>query len=352
MATKEKHYSHFSAHERDRLAVLCAEGKSARHIARILRRSPSSICREIHRNARRRGYFARAAQDRAASRKSAASRRPRLKSPRLRSYIDAKLRLRWSPELIAGRVRLDLPGFSISHEAVYQWIYAQARHLIRFLPKVHRKRMRRGYVKGKHSKPRIPGRTPISKRPASVALRRVPGHWEVDTVGNYKTRRVLLVIHERKTRLTKLRILARRGSAELRRSLVAALRSLPPSLRRSLTFDNGTENCDHLLINDTLGTRSFFCAPFHSWEKGSIENSNGILRLVIPKSYNLNGLSHARLRQIERWLNSRPKKCLAFRTPAELFKPLTHCKIVRKTLRSNNPAKRRRKIGGDRTAQE
>src|SRR6266478_5596374 len=126
MATKKKCYSHFSADERDHLAVLCAEGKS------------------IRRNARSRGYFARAAQDRALSRKSAASRRPRLKSRRLRHYVETRLRLRWSPELIAGRLPRDLPGFSISHEAIYQWIYSQARHLIGFLPKVHRKRMRRG----------------------------------------------------------------------------------------------------------------------------------------------------------------------------------------------------------------
>lgn len=343
MATKSKCYTHFSAHERDRLAVLRAEGKSIRQIARILRRSPSSVSRELRRNARRHGYLPRAAQERACSRKSAASRRPRLKSPLLRQYVEARLLERWSPELIAGRVPLDLGAVSISHEAIYQWIYSQARHLIDFLPKVHRQRRRRGYVKGKHSKPRIPGRTPISKRPASVALRRVPGHWEVDTLGNHKTRRVLLVIHERKTRLTKLRLLARRGSAEVRRGLIAALRGLPPSLRRSLTYDNGTENCDHLLVNSKLGTRSFFCAPFHSWEKGSIENSNGILRLVIPKSFNLNALSHAHLRRIERWINARPKKCLHFRSPGELFKPLTRCKSSSKNIRSRHPVKRRRK---------
>jgi IS30 family transposase len=352
MATKTKCYAHFSAHERDRLAVLHAEGKSRREIARLLRRSPSSVSREILRNARRHGYLARDAHDRAYSRKSAASRRPRLKSKRLRQYVEARLRERWSPELIAGRVPLDLANVSISHEAIYQWIYSQARHLIDFLPKVHRQRRRRGYVKGKHSKPRIPGRTPISERPPEVALRRVPGHWEVDTLGNHKTRRVLLVIHERKTRLTLLRLLVRRGSAEVRRGLIAALRPLPPSLRRSLTYDNGTENCDHLLVNRKLDTRSFFCAPFHSWEKGSIENSNGILRLVIPKNYNLNRLSHARLRRIERWINARPKKCLAFRSPGEIFKLLTRCKSGSKTIRSRHPAKRRRKIGGDRPAKE
>lgn len=318
-------YSHFSPDERDQLAVLRAEGASLRHIASILRRSPSSLSRELRRNSApiyKGAYFSRRAQLRADARKSSASHRPRLKSPSLRCYVEAKLRLRWSPELIAGRISRDLPALSISYEAIYQWIYADARHLIPFLPKSHRKRMRRGFVRGKHSKSHIPQRVPISKRPQSVDSRRFAGHWEVDTAGNHKTHRVLLVVHERKTRLTKLRFLARRGASELRRSVIRVLGPLPPQLRRSLTYDNGSENCEHLLINKRLGTRSFFCAPFHSWEKGSIENTIGILRLLLPKSLNLDALSSTHLRGIERWINNRPKKCLAFRTPAELFRRL------------------------------
>lgn len=351
MATRKSRYTHLSADERDRLAVLRAEGLSLRQISRLLRRSPSSLSRELRRNCVTVRYFARVANLRSQSRRSSASRRPRLNSRVLRRYVAAKLRLRWSPELIAGRIRLDLPGLSVSHEAIYQWVYADARQFIPFLPKSHRKRMRRGYVKGKHSKLHIPQRVPIAQRPASVALRRSVGHWEVDTVGNHKTHRVLLVIHERKTRLTKLRILARRGAVDLRRSLVKALRPLPPQLRRSLTYDNGSENSEHLLINKSLGTRSYFCAPFHSWEKGSIENAIGILRRVLPKSFNLRTLSRRRLQKIERWINSRPKKCLTFRTPAEVFPP-NRCKLPRAPLRSSHPAKRRRPTGGDRPAKE
>jgi IS30 family transposase len=211
--------------------------------------------------------------------------------------------------------------------------------------------MRRGYVKGKHSRLHIPQRVPIAQRPASIDARSTVGHWEVDTVGNRKTRRALLVIHERKTRLTKLRLLQKRTAAELRKSLVRALRYLPPQLRRSLTFDKGYENSEHLLINESLGTHSYFCAPFHSWEKGSVENTISILRRIIPKSYNLRALSRRRLRRIEHWLNSRPKKCLAFRTPAEVFRP-THCKLRNAPLLSHHPAKQRRPTGGDRPAKE
>ncbi len=338
-------YSHLSPDERDQLAVLRAQGASLRRIAFILRRSPSSLSRELRRNSapiRKGVYFSAKAQLRAAARKSSASRRSRLKSQALRRYVGAKLRLRWSPELIAGRIRLDLPSLSISHEAIYQWIYADARHLIPFLPKSHRKRMRRGFVKGKHSKAHIPLRVPISQRPQSIHSRRSYGHWEVDTAGNHKSRRVLLVIHERKTRLTLLRFLARRGASELRRGVVLALRRLPARLRRSLTYDNGSENCGHLLINKRLGTRSFFCAPFHSWEKGSIENSIGILRLQIPKSSNLDALSPSKLRSIERWINHRPKKCLRFKLPVELFRRLNSCNPKLPAVPSPHPAKRRR----------
>ena len=338
-------YTHFTQDERAQLAVLRDQGASLRKIASILHRSPSSISRELRRNAapiNKDAYFPRSAQQRAQARKSLASRRPRLKSKVLRDYVESKLRLRWSPELIAGRIRHDLPGHSISHEAIYQWVYREARQLIPFLPKSHRKRMRRGFVPGKHTKSHIPQRVPISQRPQSVESRRFVGHWEVDTAGNHKTHRVLLVVHERKTRLTKLRFLTRRGPSQLRRAVVQALSPLPARFRQSLTYDNGSENRYHLSINKRLGTHSFFCAPFHSWEKGSIENTIGILRLLLPKSLNLDELSHHRLRSIERWINNRPKKCLSFKTPAELFKRLNPCIPNTRTLRSFHPVKRRR----------
>jgi transposase, IS30 family len=338
-------YSQLTPEERDQLAVLRAKGCSLRQIASRMHRSPSSLSRELRRNSApiyKGVYLPCIAQRRAAARKSSASHRRRLKSQSLRRYVEAKLRLRWSPELIAGRIRRELPALSISHEAIYQWIYADARHLIPFLPKSHRKRMRRGFVRGKHSKSHIPQRVPISLRPASVNSRRFIGHWEVDTAGNHKTHRVLLVVHERKTRLTKLRFLERRGASQLRRSIVQALAPLPAQLRRTLTYDNGTENCEHLLTNKSLGTRSFFCAPYHSWEKGSVENTIGILRLWLPKSFNLAELSHVQLRRIERWINTRPKKCLAFRTPLELFERLNSCHPKSVVVRSLHPAKRRR----------
>jgi IS30 family transposase len=316
-------YSHLTPDERDILANFRARGYSLRKIARLLKRHPSSLSRELRRNCApiyKGAYLSSKAHQRAVARKSSACRRKRLKAAAVRKYVATKLSDRWSPELIAGRLRHDLPGHTISHEAIYQWVYLEARHLIPVLPKSHRRRKRRGYVRYKHTKALLPNRTPISARPRAVASRRVPGHWEVDTAGNHQTRRALLVIHERKSRLTKLRFLTRRGPALVQRHLIQALTPLPRRLRRSLTYDNGTENRYHQAVNLRLGTRSYFCAPYHSWEKGSVENTIGILRLRIPKSLNLDSLSHAELRLLEHWINTRPKKCLGYKTPAEVFK--------------------------------
>jgi IS30 family transposase len=316
------HYSQLSADQRDRLAHYHAQGLSVRAIAAKLRRSPSTVSRELRRNGgpvRKCYYGPHAAQLRATARRRLASRHKRLRDPVILDYVKAKLLLRWSPEQIAGRLRRDIPGKRISHETIYQWIYSDAPNLARFLPKAHRKRRYRGYVKRKHLKQHIPDRVPLTARPASVASRRVAGHWEADTAGNRKTEAVILVIHERKMRFTILRKLSRRTARQFCRQSIKALKALPASLRKTITYDNGPENALHAHISRALSMRSFFCAPYHSWEKGSVENSIGLLRLYCPKSRSIGRLTHAQVAAMENALNSRPKKCLGYRTPAELF---------------------------------
>jgi IS30 family transposase len=315
-------YSHLSAHERDRLAVWHAQGWSLRKIAAKLKRSPSTLSRELHRNSvlvPKPRYLAHRAHSRAFRRNSDSHRRVRIKSPSIRQYIEAKLRSGWSPELIAGRIRSERQGSSVSHEAIYQWIYHDARHLISLLPRHFRKRMRRGYCRGKHHKSQIPERVSISQRPKSVATRRQAGHWEADTFGNRKSRAVILVLHERKSRFTKLCKLRRRGARALASAAIKRLSRLPPSLRLTITFDNGPENVEHSRINSSLGTRSFFCNANHSWEKGSVENVIGVLRRRWPKDSDFSKLSSRSVRHIERWINRRPRKCLDYKSPSEIF---------------------------------
>lgn len=325
MPNAKKKYSHLSAHERDLVAVWRGQGLSLRLIAKRLRRHASTLSRELCRNSAPRYkscYLPHRAQARAATRFRESHRRLRLKNRKIRAYVERKLRLRWSPEIIAGRISREFPGYRIGYEAIYRWLYAEARHLIPFLPRRHRKRMKRGYVRGRHRKLHIPGRVPILKRPRAVETRRQAGHWEIDTAVSRQSLAALLVCLERKSRFTKLFKLPRKTARNLSIAVNRSLSHYPPALRRTFTYDNGSENTDHLRINRVLGSSSFFCAPYHSWEKGSVENVIGLVRRYFPKKTNFARLSSRKIRWVESALNSRPKKCLGFRTPRELFTPL------------------------------
>src|SRR3990170_4925426 len=201
-----KHYQHLTLSERDMITTLLAEHKPVREIARTLGRDPGTISRELARNAspEYRLYLSHRAQGRAQQRRKAASRRPRLKDPVIREYVRAKLALGWSPEQIAGRLRLDHAGWAISHEAIYQYLYHPQTEgrpaLIRCLRRAHRRRQPRG-VGRRERKTKIPNRIPIDLRPASVESRRIFGHWEGDSLISRKSRAALNSLVERKSRL-------------------------------------------------------------------------------------------------------------------------------------------------------
>lgn len=315
-------YQHLSSHERDVLAVLRSQGHSLRRIAQVLRRSPSTLARELRRNAPPvyTGYYlAHKAQHRAETRNQVAHRRRRLKSPRLRRYVAQRLRGGWSPELIAGRWRRRHPDSAISHEAIYQWVYADARHLIPCLVRAHRRRKPRGYSR-KHRTTHIPARVSIRARPASVLHRRRVGHWETDTMISRASAVALQVTVERTARYTRLAQLPKKGAHAMSVALTRRLSRYPRPMRLSLTYDNGSENTEHVRTNQVLGSRSYFCEPFHSWERGTVENTIGLVRRFFPKQTDLATISKTRVQSVEHWLNHRPRKCLGFQTPAEVFK--------------------------------
>lgn len=317
-----KQYSHLSKHERDIIAVLRSQGASLRSIARQLQRNPSTISRELQRNAAplHRGYYLpHKAHTRARQRWRLSHQRPRLKSAALRHHVRSRLKQGWSPELIAGRLRHQARLPTISYEAIYQWLYSDARTLIPHLTRAHRKRLPRGHSR-KHRKSHIPGRVPLAQRPAPIILRRQAGHWEIDTAVSRQGPAALAVLAERKTRYIKLQRLPRRSARSMRLAVNRTLAQYPTSLRRTLTYDNGTENTDHQHINAVLGTRSFFCEPYRSWEKGTVENSVGLVRRYFPKGTDFTGLSKREIKHVERRLNNRPRKCLNYLTPAEAFR--------------------------------
>ncbi len=315
-------YCHLTKEERDLIAVWKSEERSFREIARCLGRDPGTISRELHRNAPpiHPGYYLpHRAQARYDARNAARAQRPRLKESRIRRYVRERIRAGWSPELIAGRWGCLHPESTISHEAIYQWIYADARELIPSLVQSHRQRGHWGYRRG-HQKSHIPSRISITERPGLVAARKEAGHWETDTAVSRASRIALQVSAERKTRYARV---ARLPAKEARAMSVALNRRLshyPRKLRQTITYDNGPENVEHLRTNRVLGTRSYFCTPYRSYERGTVENTIGLIRRFLPKKTDFGTISSKKLRKIEYWLNHRPRKCLKYQTPAEAFR--------------------------------
>jgi IS30 family transposase len=314
-------YQHLSIAEREQLVVRRAEGWSLRRIAAELHRAVSTLSRELQRNAppvNRAFYRAHAAQARATQRARETHTYPRLRDGRLRAYARRMLQRGWSPERIAGRWHR-LGHARISPEALYQWLYADARDLLPCLVRHHRRRWPRGR-RHTHRAAHIPARTPVTARPAVVAARRQAGHWEADTMTSRASRSTLLTLAERVTHGVRLRRVAACQAAPVARAVIAALRPLPRSLRRTLTYDNGPENVLHTQVNGRLGMRSYFCTPYHSWEKGTVEHINGLIRRHFPKGTDFAKLSASAIRKVEYWLNHLPMKCLDFQTPAEVFR--------------------------------
>lgn len=317
-----KPYQHLSQRERDMIAVLHSRDESLRAIARQLGRDPATISRELKRNSPpvHTGYYLpHKAQARAEHRWQAAHARPRLKSARLTAYVRQRLSAGWSPELISGRLKHLKLGGRVSHEAIYQWVYACARDLIGRLARSHRRRLPRGHSR-KHRRSHIPGRISITQRPVRIARRREAGHWEIDTAVSRRGRASLAVAAERKTRYVRVKRLPGRTAQHLATALNRSLSHYPARLRVSLTYDNGSENTGHQGVNAVLGTRSFFCAPFHSWEKGTVENTIGLVRRFFPKGTDFTRIPAHAIKRVERWLNHRPRKCLNYQTPAEVFR--------------------------------
>ncbi len=316
-----KPYKHLTKDERDLLSVLKSKGHKIREMARALGRDPGTISRELKRNVPpiNTGYYlAHKAHDRATQRAVASRTHRRLKNDKIRKQVQRQIKNGWSPELIAGRLKDLHPELSISHEAIYQWLYTDARQLIPLLVRAHKNRKRRGYSR-RHKKTHIPERVSIKERPEHVLQRQELGHWETDTAISRQSLAALQVSVERKTRFTKIGKLKRKGAHQMSISLTRRLSRYPKSLRLSITYDNGTENTEHVRTNKVLGTQSYFCEPFHSWERGTVENTIGLVRRFFPKKTDFAKISKNRIKSVEHWLNNRPRKCLGFKTPAEVF---------------------------------
>lgn len=318
-------YSHLSIEEREEIAIGLENKLTLSEIGEKLGRHKSTLSREIRRNiptVRCVRYRASRAQQKSDLRKKERHCRVRLKCEVIRLYTEKKLKEGWTPEQIAGRLPIDRPGHSTNYESIYQWIYMERRDLIPYLPRSHKKRKKRGSAKYKHCG-KIPNRVSIDERPAEVNERGIAGHWETDTAVSRASKGAVKITQERKTRYCKIKKLESKSAVNMHKALVLSLQNIPKSLRKSITYDNGTENARHEKTNILLGTSSYFCNPYHSWEKGSVENCIGLFRRVVPKKTDLSLLSQSELDRIEQKLNRRPRKCLGFMTPEEAFVALT-----------------------------
>jgi IS30 family transposase len=321
-------YNQLGLRERIEIEIKHRAGHSVRAIAVALQRSPATISREVRRNGRptkqwRRGYDGERAHGLAERRRRWDARHKLERQPVLRALVRDRLAMGWSPEQIAGRLARQQPGMAISHESIYRFIYhrsAQKDYWHKLLPrhKHRRGRMRRGGVSPVDL---IKARVPLSQRPLEAMARTVPGHWEADLMLFSRYGQAVLVTHERSSRWLCLERLPNKGAQGVGDRLLAQIHALPPPLRRSMSFDNGSEFAQHYRLNG-IGLPTYFCDTHAPWQKGGIENAIGRLRRTLPRKTDLASLSDPALQSLVQRYNSTPRKCLAFRTPDELFSEL------------------------------
>lgn len=324
-------YKHFSVEEREAIQLALWRKESIRSIARQLDRSPGSVSREIKRHLppTKRRYTPRLAHEQALASRHNRGRQHRLKNARIRGYVKTKLKKRWSPEQIAGRIERAL-GETISHEAIYQFIYAQVyRRGYGYVKPGHedlrpylRRRRKRRIPRGSRRCQRVlrPRGPSIEIRPTVVGTRSRVGDWETDSVESIQHKPGINTLVERKTGLVRMTKLQRRTAQETTRAITARLKRLPKNTRRTLTADNGSENQGWQEIKTSLGIDCFFAHPYSAWERGSNENTNGLIRDYFPKSTDFTIISADQIAAVERELNSRPRKRLGYLTPNEVFR--------------------------------
>ena len=322
---RERSLLRLRASEREEVSRGLRAGESVRGIARRLDRAPSTVSREIRRNGGRVEYRAWNAQAAARVRE----RRPRptrlARSPRLRAEVERMLLLRWSPVQISRRLRLEHPAdeeMRVSHETIYRALYIQGRGELRreLAACLRTGRARRRAQAELEDRGRMAGMVLISQRPAEVADRAVPGHWEGDLVLGRNGKSAVATLVERRTRYVLLAALpGGRTAPEVRDALVGAITNLPSHLRRSLTWDRGHEMAEHLRFTVDTGVEVYFCDPSSPWQRGTNENTNGLLRQYLPRSVDLREVSQHELDAIAAELNGRPRQTLDWRSPSEAF---------------------------------
>lgn len=324
-APRRRHPRQLSWAEREEISRGLSADRSLRSIAQTLGRAPSTVSREVRRNGGRGAYRAHAADARAWEQ----TKRPKpcklATHGRLRRVVASKLRLQWSPEQIAGwlRKRSKHPERNVSHETIYKTLFVQTRGALNKELRQHlrtRRKLRRSAQANTAGQPRgqIVDAVTIRERPAEAADRAVPGHWEGDLLSGAKNSHLATLV-ERRSRFTMLVRVDGKDTESVVTALIRQVRKLPSELRRTLTWDRGTELARHKDFTIATDVQVFFCDPQSPWQRGTNENTNRLLRQYFPKGMDLSGLSQADLNKVARRLNQRPRKTLDFETPADIL---------------------------------
>jgi len=319
-------YNHITLEERERVFAFRQEGVSLREIANRLGRSHTIFSREIRRNIKygneyfHNEYIPCKAQTLSEKRAQKQREEAAWKGAFVYAYIREGLSKKWSPETIAGRLRLDHPEYSLCHETIYRMIYGDKYKHEKLWQKLTHARKRRMKKEGRrvqrHS--RIPEAVSIEERSSSVLNRNRVGHWETDNViGKVTDKTALSVTVERKFLVTFMNKLQAKTADEKNRVLFTRMAMLPDRLRKTMTADNGPENTKHRALTESMKMAMYFCHPYASWEKPTVENMNGRIRRYIPKGVSMDTITDTDVAVIEWEVNTTPRKCLGYKTPYE-----------------------------------
>lgn len=318
-------YHHLTLSERGKIELMLKQGQRSTTIASELGCHASTVRREVQRNSSHGGYDAQIAQERYEQRRKACRPKGRFAHEPLHEAVAEQIAEKGrSPELAAGRLRMlfpDDPKMHVCHETIYTAIYKNRHlldYLLDFLVQGRPKRRKRGQGKTRRG-PLIPNRVGIEKRPTIVEERCEVGHWEGDLVVGHNQDGFVLTLVERASRLLLAVKTTTKRPAEVARAVIEALLDRPTSWVKTITFDNGTEFRDHETMTKQLGARVYFADPYSAYQRGSNEQINGLLRRYLPKGTSFKQLTQERLDRITQEINDRPRKCLGFRTPNEVF---------------------------------
>jgi len=317
-------YTHLTIEEREKARVLKEQGFKIRAIGRILNRSASTLSREFKRNRYKNGeYAAHHAQKLYEKRKRRCGRKPKLYDGKIKAYVLQGLLKRWTPEQIAGRAKLENQPFSLSFVTIYRAIDngvlpKQLKKIMRFKWKYKKKKV------GEERRGKIPDTISIHVRPKAANDRTEPGHWESDTVLGKRRTGCLGTHVERMTGVLVAFYLSDRKDNAFNAATVKAFENMPSQIKKSFTTDNGKEFAHHRELSQETGMNIYFCDPHSPWQRGTNENTNGLLRQFFPKGTSLSKVSEEELNAVINLINNRPRKRLGFKTPIETLNSILH----------------------------